>query len=328
MKALVNTTPGRIELQELPCPEPAAGQVLIRTAACAICATDLEMIAGWDRTACPAIPGHEWSGRIHAVGPEVADTLIGTPCVAENVLLDGGEIGFEHPGGYGEYFVTEAANVQPLPDEYPLRWAALIEPLGVCVRGLRRLRLEDRSSALVLGDGTIGLLMTMLLLRAGVEHIAVVGGRRARLDLAREVGASAVMDFHEAGNSGAAGIREGLGTDFAQIIEASGAPAAVDWTPKLVQPGGKILVVGDYGDAQAAFRWNTLLHKEIELIGTNASAGAWPEAVRLAVQERLPIQRLISHCFPVPLFERALETGRREEADAVKVILDWECEPS
>ena len=68
MKAIVNTAPGQLEFQELPLPEPGAGQVRIRTGACAICATDLVMIAGWDRTGFPAIPGHEWAGTVDAAG--------------------------------------------------------------------------------------------------------------------------------------------------------------------------------------------------------------------------------------------------------------------
>ena len=61
MKAIVNTAPGCVDWKDVPTPEPAPGQVRIRTAACGICATDLEMIAGWQRTSFPAIPGHEWS---------------------------------------------------------------------------------------------------------------------------------------------------------------------------------------------------------------------------------------------------------------------------
>ena len=60
---------------------------------------------------------------------------MGQPCVAENVLADGGEVGFEHPGGYGQYLLTEARNVHPLPEDFPPTTAALIEPLAVCVRG-------------------------------------------------------------------------------------------------------------------------------------------------------------------------------------------------
>ena len=102
MKAIVNTGPGALELRELPDAAAGPGQVRIRTAACGICATDLEMIAGWERTGFPAIPGHEWSGMVDAVGAGRRRRLVGRPCVAENVLADGGEVGFEHPGGYGE----------------------------------------------------------------------------------------------------------------------------------------------------------------------------------------------------------------------------------
>jgi len=82
MHAIVNTGPGKLEWQTLPTPEPAAGQVRIRTAACGICATDLQMIAGWERTKFPSIPGHEWSGVVDAIGSGVDVSLVGKPCVA------------------------------------------------------------------------------------------------------------------------------------------------------------------------------------------------------------------------------------------------------
>ena len=71
MRAIVNTAPNRLEMLEYPLPQPAKGEVRIRTAACGICATDLEMIAGWSRTGFPAICGHEWSGVIDAAGVDV-----------------------------------------------------------------------------------------------------------------------------------------------------------------------------------------------------------------------------------------------------------------
>lgn len=139
MNAIVNVGPGRVTWKDWPRPEPGPGQARIRTAACGICATDLEMIAGWSRTSFPVVPGHEWSGVVDSVGPAVDAALMGKPCVAKNVLSDGGKVGFEHPGGYGEYLVTEAANLHPLPQDFSLSTAALIEPLAVCVRALRRM---------------------------------------------------------------------------------------------------------------------------------------------------------------------------------------------
>ena len=128
MKAIVNTAPNKLEMLEWPMPEPGPGQVRIRTGACAICATDLEMIAGWNRTGFPAIPGHEWSGTVDAIGPGVDPALQGRRCVAENELSPGREIGFEFPGGYAQYFLTEARNVFPIPNAYPFATAALSSP--------------------------------------------------------------------------------------------------------------------------------------------------------------------------------------------------------
>jgi threonine dehydrogenase-like Zn-dependent dehydrogenase len=171
MRAIVNTGPNRLEMLELPLPEPGPGQVRIRTGAVGICATDLAMIAGWERTGFPAIPGHEWAGTVDAVGPGGNRSLIGRRCVAENVLSDGKEVGFEHPGGYGEYFLTEEAKLQVLPDDFPFTTAALIEPLAVAVHGKHRLRADAADPILILGDGPVGLLMLLVLLHEGPKQI-------------------------------------------------------------------------------------------------------------------------------------------------------------
>lgn len=344
MRALVNTGPGRLELLDWPTPEPGPGQVRIRTAACGICATDLIMIAGWERTGFPAIPGHEWSGVVHAVGPGVDAALVGRRCVAENVLSDGGEVGFEHAGGYGEYFVTEAANVQPLPADFPAETAALIEPLAVSVRAFRRMRVEDLSAALIFGDGPIGLIMLMLLRRAGVKDIVLVGSRPGRLALARELGANRTLSYREvqgslavasraarspAGQPGSLpGVTRPFGgptadAGFMNIVEASGAGSACAAALELAPRGAHILLIGDYEHARAAFPWMRMIHGELELIGSNASAGAWPEAVWLATSGELPLGRLVTHRIPVTEHARGLALMRSKAPDVVKVVMEW-----
>jgi len=212
MRAIVNTGPGRLVLQEWPTPQPGAGQVRIQTGACAICATDLKMIGGWERTSFPAIPGHEWAGMVDAVGTGVDPGLVGRRCVAENVLADGGEVGFE---------------------------------------------------------------------------------------------------------------RQACGRQFPNVIEASGSPAAARASLDLVAARGRVLVVGDYDEARADFAWNHLLHQEIELIGSCASAGAWPEAVRLAVEGELPLARLVTHHFPAEQFAMGIRLVRSHQSDVIKVVLEW-----
>jgi len=321
MNAIVNTGPGTLEWQTLPTPEPAAGQVRVRTAACGICATDLQMIAGWERTGFPSIPGHEWSGVVDAVGNGVNASLVGQPCVAENVWADGGEVGFEHSGGYGQCFLTEARLIHVLPAEFPLWAAPLIEPLAVCVRAMRRLRGEDGPPrpALIFGDGPIGLLLLLLLRRAGAE-VSLVGGRPARLAIASSLGASCVMNYHDPADAERLANMSGT---FGTVVEASGGPAAMTTAMRAAARGAKILVIGDYGHTRADFPWNQLLHQELELVGSNASADAWPHAVTLATNGTLPLERLITHRLPARDFHQAIELTRHDRS-AVKVVIEWE----
>jgi threonine dehydrogenase-like Zn-dependent dehydrogenase len=324
VKAIVNTGPDRLEMRELPRPEPGAGQVRVRTAACGICATDLRMIAGWPRTPFGAIPGHEWSGVVDAVGAGVSQASVGRKCVADNVLSDGGEIGFEHPGGYAQYFLTEAKNVLVLPDDLDAGVAALIEPLAVSVRGVRRLRVERKGGAVIFGDGPIGLLLLMLLKRAGVCPLCMVGGRPARLSLASDLGADVTLNYHDIGRNVAAEIRKEVEPGrVSYFIEASGSAAALDAGIALASGGATILVIGDYGESAASFRWNTLLLKELEIIGSNASADAWPEALRIACDPSFGLGRLVTHRLPATIFADGIALVRSREEGVVKVVLDW-----
>jgi 2-desacetyl-2-hydroxyethyl bacteriochlorophyllide A dehydrogenase len=319
MRALVNTGPGRLELQEWPLPEPGPGLLRVKTAYCGICATDLEMVAGWERTGFPSIPGHEWSGVIDAVGAGVDDSLVGGHCVAENILSTGGEVGFEAPGGYGEYLLAEASNLYTLPREFPLHLGTLVEPLAVCIRAVQRLRIADHRRALVFGDGTIGLLIMLLLKRAGVEEVALVGGRPFRIELARQLGAAPTLDYRD--TEAIMGLSKG---DYPNIVEASGSEQAMRTAFSLAPHGGHVLVMGDYGPSTAHFSWNDLLHREIELIGSNASAGAWEQAVHLAVSGDLPLERIATHRFPIRRYEDAFNLARNGDAPAIRILLDWE----
>ncbi len=323
MKAIVNTGPDQLEMLEYPVPDPGPDQVRIRTGACGICATELQMIAGWERTGFPAIPGHEWAGTVDAVGRGVDGDLVGCRCVGENILSDGGEVGFEHPGGYGQYFLTEAANLYPLPEDFDFPTATLIEPLAVAVRGLRRLRYDGASPVLVLGDGPIGLLVLMLLVHRGAQWIMVVGGRAGRLALASELGAAQTVNYHSVDGSLAAAIHETSGMRFPVVVEASGSGEAMSTALQTITHEGKILMLGDYRQHRADFPWLHLILNEIELIGSNASAGAWAEAVHLVVDEYLPLARLVTHRLPAKRFAKGIRLMREHDPAVIKVVLQW-----
>jgi L-iditol 2-dehydrogenase len=116
------------------------------------------------------------------------------------------------------------------------------------------------------------------------------------------------------------------GKRFATVIEASGADSAMRSSLLMVAPEGRVLLVGDYGNARADFEWNHLLHQEISLIGSCASAGAWLEAVRLASNRELPLGALVTHRVPASQFEKGLELARGHPEGVIKVVLEWENE--
>lgn len=319
MKAIVNTSKGTLRMEEVPIPEPGKGEVRIKTSFCGICASDFEMIDGWDRGKYPQILGHEWSGTVDKLGPGVDTSLSGVNCVAENVVADGGEVGFEHPGGYGEYFITQADKIISLPTGVSLEIGALIEPLAVGVRGVNKLS-PVQGPAIVIGDGTIGLLL--LLKFKGVEDVTLVGGREGRLNLAMELGASRIFNYHRADGPVPEYIASQNLHPFATIVEAATSSDATRLASLTAKNEAKILLIGNYVDKHTEIDLLEFLHKEFQLIGSNASAGAWEEAVEIAATGKLPLEKIISEVFQAEDYENAMAAARNSR-NSVKTLIKW-----
>ena len=221
MRAALLREFGSLEVAEVPVPEPGAGEVLVRVRACGICGTDLKIVAGAYRgTWPPALPfiiGHEWSGEVAALGPgtERSGLAVGDRVVAENHTGCGAcpmcragrynlcervrEPGFKlyghtAPGALAEYAVRPAVALHKVPSEVTDVAAALVNQGALTVHAARRARLGPGASAVVFGPGLLGLLMLQVARAAGATSVAVVG-RGPRLDIARDLGASAVVDY-------------------------------------------------------------------------------------------------------------------------------------
>ena len=114
----------------------------------------------------------------------------------------------------------------------------------------------------------------------------------------------------------------GYPNDIAGCNRQTRSAATADATTQLAERCGKVLIIGDYEEGCANFVWNRVLIDEIELIGSNASAGAWPEAVCLAVERQLPIDRLITCRLPIDQFEHAIDLARNDRQQ-MKVVMEW-----
>jgi threonine dehydrogenase-like Zn-dependent dehydrogenase len=210
MRAAVLTAPQRFEVQEVPTPRAARGEVLVKLKYCGICTLEQRLYTGAMKMPYPVIPGHEASGVVAATGEGLFTELpAGTPVALDlvtrcgecyycrigqsNLCLNRFRSNRKVLGGFGEYIAVAGKQVFPVPAELPLAEAAFAEPIACCIRSLKKVGLALSEDLLVIGAGPMGL-MHLLVARCMGARVFVSDPDPARLELARELGAFLAVD--------------------------------------------------------------------------------------------------------------------------------------
>ena len=345
MKALLLTAPSSLTLTDLETPEPDAGEVRVRIAACGICGSDVHGYTGsTGRRIPPLVMGHEAAGIIDAVGKNVSGELIGQRVALDSTVFCG-ECEFccngkenlcthrqvlgvscdtyRRQGCFAEYAIVPERCVYPLPEQMGFVAASLLEPLTI---GLQAVRLGNASpatrSAVVIGAGTIGLAIIVALKSYGVQRIAAVDLDASRLNEAREFGADAVF---EADQITAKQLAEwgasSADTDGADLVlEAVGAAASVETAIHAVTRGGTVVLVGNVSPA-VELPLQTVVTRQIRLQGSCASAGCYPEAIELAASGAVDLSRFVSRVAPLEDGIDWFERLHNREPGVLKVVL-------
>lgn len=278
MRAVELVDAHRLELVELPDPEPGAGEVVVRVDGCGICGSDLSSFKVGLFT--DAVPGHEFSGTVEAVGDGVAGWKPGDrtvvdpkmPCgVCDDcragaawrcaIALTAG-LGFARNGGFAERVAAPANLLHRLPDSLGLHEACLVEPLSIAVHGVARARL-DGGPAVVIGLGPIGLFTVAVLRARGVTPIVGVDPVADRRRLALDLGAATTLET-------AVEVRAAI-EPAPNVFECSGYAPVLHTAADLVKPGGTMVMLGvPFGEAPVApLMWVT---REISIVGSIASS--------------------------------------------------------
>jgi L-iditol 2-dehydrogenase len=211
MQALVLTHYNRFELQDVPTPEIGPEEVLVRVAACGICGSDVHGMDGsTGRRRPPIIMGHEAAGAIAAVGRRVQDWAEGDRVTFDSTIYCGacwfcrrGDINlcdnrrvlgvsceeYRRDGAFAEYVAVPQHILYRLPDAVTFHQAAMVEPLSIALHAVARTRVTLDDTAVVLGAGMIGLMVTQALRAAGCGRIIAVDLDSSRLELACKLGA-------------------------------------------------------------------------------------------------------------------------------------------
>ncbi|MDA7992236.1 MAG: galactitol-1-phosphate 5-dehydrogenase [Pirellulales bacterium] len=345
MKALLLTAPSSLTVTDLETPEPDAGEVRVRIAACGICGSDVHGYTGsTGRRIPPLVMGHEAAGIIDAVGKNVSGELVGQRVALDSTVFCG-ECEFccngkenlcthrqvlgvscdtyRRQGCFAEYAIVPERCVYPLPEQMGFVAASLLEPLTI---GLQAVRLGNASpatrSAVVIGAGTIGLAIIVALKSYGVQRVAAVDLDASRLNEAREFGADAVF---EADQITAKQLAEwgasSADTDGADLVlEAVGAAASVETAIHAVTRGGTVVLVGNVSPV-VELPLQTVVTRQIRLQGSCASAGCYPEAIELAASGAVDLSRFVSRVAPLEDGIDWFERLHNREPGVLKVVL-------
>ena len=315
-------------MAEVPDPAPDRGELIVQVGACGICGTDVHVADGeFPPTPYPIVPGHEFAGRVVALGGGVPPEWRGGERVAVdpslfcghcpachagrgNLCANWNAIGDTVDGAFAEYVKVPAANAYPIPDGVDDQQGALIEPLSCAVHGMRRLGPVVGDNVLVMGAGTMGLLLMQLLNRAGARSVAVVDRKASRLEAATAVGAAAV-----ATDAGA------LPRDvFGVAVDATGAPAAIEAAFTRLDRGGRLLIFGvTSGDAEVSLSPFRIYNDEITVLGSMAVLNSFGAAADLMAAGTIATGPLLSPPVALDRFAGALEGVRRGEGIKLQV---------
>ncbi|MFF2952392.1 zinc-binding dehydrogenase [Kitasatospora sp. NPDC057965] len=338
MAALRFEAPHRVTLARVPRPAPPGPDaVTVRTSLVGLCGTDLELLHGTaaylrdGRARYPLVPGHEWCGTVTEVGRDVTEFTPGDRVVGHTMVHCGlcrmcrcgrrplcerlTEVGlYGRPGAAAEYVVLPERSLSRIPDQVPDRSAVLTEPAVTVVAGLElaRCRLGDR--VVVLGTGTIGLLAVQLAARLG-ESVDAVGIDPAGRGLALRCGARRALSPEQARTAGVA--------RYSLAIEASGAAEAFALGLDLLEPGGRLAVIGVAGRPCPDFAPGRLALRGLAVIGVRHGLDHYDRTLRLLSDGVLTAEPLIAAVLPPSAGPEAFRMLAGGRSGPPKVLLDF-----
>lgn len=333
MRAAVFRGPGRLQTEEWPRPSIGPGELLLRLRGCGLCGSDIAKILA-PRPGGPAVFGHELVGDVVELGGSVADFAPGDRVVAAHHVPCGDchycrrgshsmcrsfKTSQLDPGGFAEYVRVPAPNARhatfKIPPHVSDEAASFVEPLGCCLRAVRRARVEAGDTAVVVGLGSIGHLFVQLLRRAGALVLGVDDVAH-RIEFAERLGVEALRPA--AARGWVDKRSDGRGADH--VILTGGAASVLGWAVGVVRDGGSIhYFAGGEGEALPV-ALDTLYHRELTITATYSSSPTdLAESCRLLTRGEIAAEPLYTHRVSIERLGEGVDLMRAR--DAVKVYV-------
>ena len=338
MRAAVLTGLRSVELQERPEPEPGPGWVVVQVEAASLCGTDAHQYDGRIDTPFPRVPGHDFSGRVAAVGEGVDDSWLDVPVAVKPSLpcSDCPEcrtgkpfdcrrkklIGLWSDGCLTERIAVPVVNLIPRPEGVQAWQAALLEPIAVGLNTVDRLRLLLGETVVVLGQGPIGLALTRLCALSGAGRLIVTDAREAPFAVSRSYGASDCLDVTQVDAvQEILALTGGAGADT--VLETSGFPASSAIVLDCVRKEGKVAHIGWANDLPP-LPVIPIMAKTLTVfgVGGNGGRGQYERSLELVRTGRLDLAPMVTHRFGLDEVAEAFEVAANKSEGSIKVVVD------
>jgi L-iditol 2-dehydrogenase len=341
VKALVLKDYKRFSYEDFPTPQLGAKEVLVAVKACGICGSDVHGMDGsTGRRRPPIVMGHEAAGVIAETGKEVQGWKAGDPVTFDSTLYCGecefcrkGQINlcdrrrvlgvsceeYRQHGAFAEFVVVPHHVLYRLPPSLPFEHAALAEPFSIALHAVGRTKVNSADTALVLGAGMIGLALVQVLRQAGCAQIIVADIADERLDLAKQLGATHMVN--SARTTPLPTVLEISGRAGVDVsFEAVGVTATVDLALQSLRKGGTAVLVGNVAP-KIEFPLQVAVTRELSILGSCASRGEYPTCLDLLASGRLKAEPLISATAPLAEGAEWFDRLYRKDPTLLKVVL-------
>jgi 2-desacetyl-2-hydroxyethyl bacteriochlorophyllide A dehydrogenase len=348
MKAAVYYGPRDLRVENIPIPEVGPKDILLKVKYCGICGSDVHSYGTGLYINEGQIMGHEFSGEVVEVGDEVKNIelgergtgfysgICGTCYWCKNRQytlcpdLFKNSTGYGLPGAFAEYVKIPNArlgiNYHQIPNEIDDMTAATIEPVAVAALTVELCQPKKGDQVVVMGAGLIGNAIMQIFKSIPVAKVIVTEVSEKRMTVAKTLGADTIINAKSENVietlKGLVGVgpyhfNEGAMVDI--VVDAAGAPSAVEQSFEIIRSGGTIAFVG-LPEKKASIDTTKIVHKAPKIIG--CLGGNFVKSIELLKEGKVKTAPLVSHVFPIEKVKEAFET-QMDSQESVKVMIEF-----
>lgn len=347
MKAVVLHGPGEYDVETVDIPKPGRDEVLVKIMGVAICGSDPRLFSGGSRNngwppQYPFVLGHEFAGQVVELGEGVVDLEIGDRVAGEahcgcghcemckkgfyNLCLNYGREGSGHHhyghntrGCYAQYQKYNVKALTKMPDSMSYDEGTMVDTAGTAYNAIKLTGIEPGGYTVIIGPGPMGIMAMEIANAMGSQTIMI--GRGHRLEVAKELGATYVVDFEKTEDVVAAvrEITDGLGAH--QVIECAGNTSAFMEAILMARKNGHVAFISIPSEDGQLMAAKHMIMNQITVHGVRANPNCSKTVVDLIAQKRIDAKGIITHTFPMDEIHEAFDTFINRRDGAVKVVV-------